>query len=305
MRPAFLLATFCLLPLTPCAVFAQPAPLASYWPHEDGRTWFYDQHFENLSLGSTTDSQARLNFDGTTVAAGGIAAQVLTGSVASLPVARATSSPEVPAEVRSLLLRRLWIARPDLRPGILRTAALEPCPTNAIDGWESLLLAGGFAYVQTASEVAAWRCNLANTRAWLWLTSNLSPGSTATISLIPDLADDVTLKLTVLGLEDVTVPGGTFQDCLHVDYLLDYGVSECTSQSGEPLGTSRAETRGFVRYAPDVGPIECFEEFMITGVTGSCPDAVGTVTRTTLKLNAPSVPAKVSSWGRLKSAYRQ
>jgi hypothetical protein len=305
MRQAYLLAASGLLWLAPCAAVAQPAPMASYWPHEDGRSWFYDQHFENLAEGGTVDNVARLRFDGTTVAAGGIAAQVLTGSVASLPAARTTSSPDVPAEVKSPLLRRLWRARPDLRAGILRTTAVEPCPTGAIDGWEALLLAGGFAWTQTASEVAAWRCNLASTRSWLWLISDLSPGSTATIPLVPDLADDVTLKLTVLGLEDATVPGGTFEDCLHVDYVLDYGVSECTSPTGEPLGSQRYETKGFVRYAPDVGPIESFEEFVVTNLTGSCPGATGPVARATLKLNAPSVPAKPSSWGRIKSAYRQ
>ena len=304
MRQAFLLAASCLALLTPPAAQAQPPTLASYWPHEDGRSWFYDQHAENLVRGETFDNQARLYFDGTTFAAGGIAAQVLTGTVAPPPAARAaTFSRDVPAEVKGPFLQRLWVARPDLRAGILRTAALAPCPSNRVEGWELLLLSAEFAYVQNASEVGAWRCDAANTRSWLWLTSDLSPGATATIPLVPDLADDVTLKLTVLGLVDATVPGGTFQDCLHVNYLIDYGESMCTDQSGNPLGTSRAETRGFVRYAPEVGPVECSEEFFIENIKGSCADA-GLVARGSLKLNAPSVAARPSSWGRLKSTYR-
>lgn len=308
MRPALLLATSCLVLLAPQAAFAQPAPLSAYWPHEDGRAWFYDQRHEELHLaGGITDSQAKLWFEGTTVAPGGIAAQVLAGNVAFLPAAQATTALQagIPAEVRSSLLRRLWIARPDLRPAIRDHALLADCPTDAIEGWAPLLLTGGLAYVQTASEVAAWRCNLASTRAWLWLTSDLSPGSTATLQLIPDLADDVFLHLTVLGLEDATVPGGTFADCLHVEYVIDYGTSECTDNSGNPLGTSRHETRGFVRYAPGVGPIESFEEFGVAEVTGSCVSPAWPIARSSLKLNAPSVPAKSSSWGRVKSAYRQ
>lgn len=302
MRQAFLLATSCLLSFGPHQAFAQPAPMASYWPHEDGRTWFYDQHVEEPA--GTVDSQARLYFDGTTVTPGGMAAQVLKGSVASLPALRTTAASDIPAEVQSPFLRRLWIARPDLRPSILSKTTLASCPTQAIPDWGPLLLSGNFAWVLTASEIGAWRCDVANTQSWLWLTSDLSPGSTATLQLVPDLADDVFLRLTVLGLEDVTVPGGTFQDCLHVDYMIDYGVSECTNSGGDPLGTFRSETTGFVRYAPDVGPVECFEEFTIIGVTGFCPGSGEPIARSTLKLNSPSLPAKPSSWGRLKSAYR-
>jgi hypothetical protein len=303
MRPAILLAVSSLALLAPRPASAQPAPLSAYWPHEDGRTWFYDQHFENLALGTTVDSQARLWFDGTTVAPLGIAAQVLTGSVTTPPGAPATQAPAIPAEVNSPLLRHLWLARPDLRPRLLEPAGGEPCPRNAIEGWEPLLLTGGLAYAQTASEVAAWRCDRSNTRSWLWLTSELAPGSTASIPLVPDLADDVILRLTVLGLEDVTVPGGTFPDCLHVDYLVDYGESECTDASGSSLGTFRAETRGFVRYAPGVGPIESYEEFQYVSLTGSCPLSGLPRSRASLRLNAPSVPAQASSWGRLKSVY--
>ena len=308
MRPAHLLAASCLVLLAPQGAFAQPAPLSSYWPHEDGRLWFYDQrHEELLNGGGITDSQAKLWFEGTTVAPGGIDAQVLWGSVASLPAARAVTVLDagIPSEVRDPLLRRLWIARPDLRPGILRNAATADCPTQAIPDWWPLLLTGGLAYVQTASEVAAWRCDVPSTRAWLWLTSDLTPGNTATLQLIPDLTDDVTLRLTVLGLVDATVPGGMFHDCLHVDYVIDYGTSECTDDSGNPIGTSGYETRGFVRYAPGVGPIECLEEFGIADATGTCDSTPWPIARSTLKLNAPSVPAKASSWGRVKSAYRQ
>lgn len=291
--------------LAPGAPSAQPAALAAYWPHEDGRTWFYDQHSEELvPVPTVVDDQATLRFDGTTVAAGGIAAQVLAGFVSSPSAAGAILASAVPAGVRSPFLRQLWLARPDLRAAIQRAAVEAPCPTDAVPGWSALLLAGGLAYAQDASEAAAWRCDLPNTRSWLWLTSDLTPGSTTTIPLVPDLADDVFLHLTVLGLEDVTVPAGAFADCLHVDYEIDYGQSECTDEGGGATGTFTATTTGFVRYAPDVGPIESFEEFEVVQLTGSCPGPTGTLARVSLQLNAPTVPARASSWGKLKAAYR-
>ena len=300
---------FCLLLLLlllPRAASAQLAPMAAYWPHEDGRTWFYDQHAEWPVV--TIDNKALLRFEGTTVAPGGVAAQVLTGSVAALPAtpASAALAAEFPAAVKSPLLRRLWIARPDLRTGILREAVVAAaCPTDAIDGWEGILLSGGFAWVETASEIGAWRCDVVNTQSWRWLIADLRPGSWANLQLIPDLASDVFLRLVVFGLEDVTVPAGTFEDCLRVDYVVDYGTSECVDQQGNPLGTMRHETRGFVRYAPGVGPIESYEEFMVAEATGSCPQPSGPLGHVSFKLNAPSVPAKASSWGRVKAAYRR
>jgi hypothetical protein len=275
--------------------YTQAETLADYWPHEDGRTWLYEQHHEELfPPGVPTNDLARLWFEGTTVTPGGPVAQVLKSSVSGAPLGLRLDT-QVPAEVTGPLLRRLWLARPDLRSAILKSATESPCPTEATPGWAPLLLSGGLAYVQTASEVAAWRCNVPNTKAWLWLTSDLDPGSTASLQLIPDLADDVFLHLQVFGLEDVTVPGGTFKDCLRVDYRIDYGGSPCTD------GTPAFETTGFVRYAPGVGPIECLEE--LAGSEIPCIDRQ-LFTRSTLKLYAPSVPAKASSWGRVKSAYR-
>lgn len=311
MRQTLVLVTFCALVLFPRTAFAQPGSLASYWPHEDGREWLYDQLHEELHPpGPVVDNLARLYFDGTTVAPVGITAQVLSGEIISAS-ALPSRNVGVPAEVGDPLLQTLWIARPDLRPHILKAASQLPCPTNAPAGWYPKFLTGGLAYVQISSEVAAWRCNRANTRAWLWLTSELTPGSTATLPLVPDLADDVLLHLTVGELEVVTVPAGTYPDCLRVDYRIDYGQSKCTSDTGEPGGSFRAETAGFVHYAPGIGPLQSLEEFKFSEIVGTCPGVpdstfVGVpLNRSTLRLrSAPAVPAQFSTWGRLKSAYR-
>ena len=74
-------------------------------------------------------------------------------------------------------------------------AGTNPCPSTPPQGAVGpVLLNGELTYRKTADEIAAWRCNLADTRAWLWLTSNLTIGNTFTLQLVPDLADDVILR---------------------------------------------------------------------------------------------------------------
>ncbi|MEO5616891.1 MAG: hypothetical protein ABIS67_03895, partial [Candidatus Eisenbacteria bacterium] len=147
---------------------------------------------------------------------------------------------------------------------------------------------------------------LANTRSWQWLISNLTVGSTFVLQLVPDLSSNVFLHGTVAAVESATVPAGTFPGCVRVDYLIDYGASNCTDSNGNVTGTSRGETRGYVHYAPDVGPVQSFEEYIpVAELTGSCGSPVGAVAaRTTMRLASPAVPALPTSWGRVKAIYR-
>ena len=125
---------------------------------------------------------------------------------------------------------------------------------------------------------------------------------------MPDLASDVYLHGTMAAFEDVTVPAGTYGQCLRVDYLVDYGTSNCTDQNGSVVGTYRAETRGFVDYAPGVGPVKSSEGFVpFAEVTGDCGSsgpvgiAFSQITRT---LAATPVPVVATTWGRIKTIYR-
>jgi hypothetical protein len=290
----------------PTAALAQD--MGAYWPNDDGRAWTYQDRVEQFfPVPGVSDQVARLVFDGTTVAPNGIAAQVLREQLLSGSIS--TSATDAPG-VTSPLMRNLWRARPDLRDAIARLASVStagsPCPTDG--GGTSLLLGGGLTYRKTSDEIAAWRCNRADTRAWLWLVSNLAPGNTFTLQLVPDLASDVYLHGTMAAIEDVTVPAGTFNQCLRVDYVIDYGTSECTDEIGNPHGTSRSETRGFVHYAPGVGPVQSSEDFIpFAEATGDCTDPgnVGRVAgRVTRKLASDVVPVVRTSWGRIKLIYR-
>jgi len=301
------IALACMLFALPAA--AQPPTMERLWPNEDGRSWSYDQHYEELGFGTDiVDNQVRVWFDGTTVAPTGIEAQYLRQELvggSTAPARSATAA--LAAAIPDPLLRAVWVARPDLRARIEAAAAEAPCPQVHPPGAYALLLGGEFAWRRTADEVAAWRCNLANTRSWLWLVSDLTIGNTFTLQLIPDLASDVLLHGTIAAIEPASVPAGTFQDCVRVDYVIDYGTSSCTDPSGNPMGTSRSETRGYVRYAPDVGPVESLEQwFPVVESTDGCGGfPIGQpATLTTMQLSSLPVPARLASWGRLKAAYR-
>lgn len=279
--------------------------MGSLWPNTDGLAWSYAQRSEDLSdTPSTTDRVVRLLFDGTAVAPTGIDVQVLHGELLSGPPATSAQ----PAAVRDPFLRSLLRARPELRAAVEASIALAPCPANAAPGLDAILLGGDFAYRKSISEIAAWRCNLANTRAWLWLVSNLSPGHQFQLQLVPDLASDVFLHGTIGAVEPVAVPAGAFPFCQRVDYLVDYGLGSCTDENGTPLGTYRSVTRGAVWYVAGVGPVKSTEEFIpFDEVNGTCVPRtpVGQPSfRVTMQLTALPVPVAASSWGQVKTRYR-
>ncbi len=306
MRTA-LAAFFCLaagLSLARPALSQSPT-MDALWPNEDGRNWRYDQHYESFDTNLLVlDNQIRIFLDGTTVAPNGIQAQYLRQEVIAGPVAATALASLVP----DAFLRRVWEARPDLQQKILNLLTDSPCPTNAPAGSYAVLLNGEFAYRKTAQEIAAWRCNFADTRSWLWLVSDLTIGNTFTLQLIPDLASNIFLHGKIAAIESATVPAGTFDDCMRVEYVVDYGTSECVDNAGVVIGTSRSETRGYIHYAPLVGPVESNEEFIrYAEATGTCaaPQDIGRVfARATLRLNSPTVPVTRTTWGRLKAAYR-
>jgi len=283
---------------------AQPPTMDSLWPNDDGRAWRYEQHYQEFFPDpKLIDNQVRIIFDGTTTAPNGISTQYLREDLVAGPVL----SSALGATVTDRLLLAVWTARPDLRARIQQAVDDAPCPQFHPVGQLAILLGGEFAWRKTVDEVAAWRCNVADTRSWLWLVSDLTLGHQFTLQLLPDLATDVYLHGTIAAIEPVTVPAGTYLDCVRVDYVIDYGMSGCTDESGNLLGTSRGETRGHVHFAPGVGPVESSEQFIpYVEVTGSC--GAGLVGETssvaTVQLHSSPTPVLRSTWGRLKTAYR-
>lgn len=307
MRPhsfslALLLATTLSSPLS-----AGTADPASLWPHPDGMSWTYAQHTEEfLPPLAPVDRAVRTILDGTMITPGGFEAQFFVGQLLSGPLGASAGSDATGG--LDPFLRRLYAARPGLRGAILARAARVPCQLFPAPGFDAVLLSPNGALVVSPTDASAWRCDVPNLRAWEWLTSDLDVGDSFTLQLIPDLASDVFLHGTVGAVEPVTVPAGTFAGCVRVDYVVDYGLFDCTDPEGNPGGPVHAETRGSIHWAPGVGPVRVFEEFIpyVGGTNGCAPDGwadeVGV--RVTMDLIAQPVPVAATSWGKLKLRYR-
>ncbi len=280
---------------------------ATLWPHADGLAWTYAQRSETLVPPSApVDRTVRALFDGTVTTPGGFEAQFFTGQLLSGPAPEAAAGEDV--TLADPFLRTLVRARPDLRAAVLAKAATRPCALVHAPGFDPVLLSPEAAFRVTATEVCGWRCDVADLRAWQWLGADFTPGATFTLQMIPDVANNVFLHGTVGALESVTVPAGAFASCVRMDYVVDYGTTECLDQNGNPLGTYRSETRGSIHFAPNVGPVRVFEEFVpYVEATGGCA-ALGDIGqpefRATLQLTALPVATAPTTWGRLKTLYR-
>ncbi len=89
--------------------------------------------------------------------------------------------------------------------------------------------------------------------AWLFLTGDLSVGSTFDLQLVPAYADDAWLHAQVRRRFDWMVNGRVWSDCLEVLYLVDYGVMDAAAM--DLTGYYRLFKVGTIVYAPDRGPI--------------------------------------------------
>ncbi len=282
---------------------ADPPTMDAIWPNENGRSWTYAQHYDVSHPTRILDNVVRLFFDGTAVVPNDIQTQFLGEVLVSGPADPTTFG----LSITDPFLRQLWVARPDLRTKIHQMVTDLACPLNAAPGSYTLLLGGQLYYRKTSDEIVAMRCDVANTRAWQWLVSGLTPGNTFTLQLLPDMTTDLFLHGTIAAIEPVTVTAGTFENCVRVDYVVDYGASACVDIAGNPLGTFRSETRGHVHYAPMIGPVESYEEFIPIAeqLTGDCGEPVGEVaSHASLQMLSLPTPVRQTSWGRLKLVYR-
>lgn len=296
--PIVVLSCTCLLLATPS--LAQTISLDVLWPNTDGLRWTFDGHYEENIPGQSLseDFTATLTFDGTNVV-GGETVQNLVGRIDGGPVLRTADRPAG----LSPLLARLWVARPDLRGAIAKRA------TSALGFWPFLLLApanGNIGFLKTPTSIGDWRDEIAD-QSWLYLVEPKDLGSTFTLQLIPDLADDVFLYGTVTGA-DVSVQGldgNLFEHCWRVEYTIDMGETSQTDELGNPLGTFRWETTGFVAFGADIGPVLMEEQTeVVEEDCPTCPFTLGDViSQGTLGLQQLPIATETASWSDLKSRY--
>jgi hypothetical protein len=289
---------------------AQPT-MDALWPNEDGRTWLYAQVFHDWFGGEVIENEVRLFFDGTDIVPGGIVVQDLKVEATPAEFRPRLVGHDNPPAGADPFYRALWRSRPDLRDGIrAKLETLPPASERYPDGFYQVLI-GEAAFRKSDEDIAAYRTDIEAMKAWIWLISDLTIGGTFSIQLVPDLADDVWLYGTVARWENVAVPAGTYTRCLRVEYLIDFGESVCTDENGNELGGFRSETRGFIDYAPEVGPVNHYEEWIpfVEFLWGDCPwqGFLGMVfTSGSLQLTAESpTPIQQTTWGRIKAAFRQ
>ncbi len=259
--------------------------LASMWLNEDGRFWSFDATVRQWGTGFETDFSPvsiplpslselaalaaereypepatvstgtfRLQFTDSLTTGSGVRRQNLVESLTFDPAVLATAS-----QTGSTFLRQLAIARPDLRS---RIAARTGSGPSLAGGVQSLILHGG-AWEKTADWIGGYG-DLNQQLAWKYLDSDLSTGHEFVLQLVPDLASDVYLRARVLGPIRVETPSGVYLRAIEVFYVIDYGESQATDESGNPLGYSHSVGYGSIAFAPGVGPVASYERPLAT-----------------------------------------
>jgi len=289
-------------------VAAQPA-LDTLWPNANGTKWTYD--FQGWDLGmppappGNWDGEATLTLAGTSQTAGGTAQNLVGWHTQETAPAKAATLSLPP------LYRNLWNARPDLHAAITARMQEPGRVGKTAEGWVPLLLHEGF-FMKLSDRIEMWQPSWDHS-TWIYLTDALGNGQMFSKQLIPELANDVYLYGTVASNNaSVTVPAGTFPNAVKITYLIDYGLSQVVNDLGQPIGTVRAHTTGWVHYVPGVGPVDMQEEFIPYSEV-NCPapecqslrDQEGEVVlHLTMQLTAGPVAVEAKPWGAVKQLFR-
>jgi hypothetical protein len=276
------------------------------WPHEDGRSWTYRDVsrtwpewtpayyptpgevptlsldrakvlLESEPVGSDPDVATGtygLRFNGQIATRSGATGQNLEESLteSGSPAAAKAAGIARPDERFLGLLRR---ARPDLGPKLADRGGAPAVASGAASlPWPTLL--HGYAWEQNRDWIGTYG-DLNRSVAWIFLTSGIRPGSEFSIQLVPDLANDVYLRVRVLGWRTVETDAGVFRRALHVLYLVDFGLSRATGIDGDPLGYTRSYLAGTIDYVPGVGPVHSLERLWLY-FDGGASGATGDIT---------------------------
>lgn len=260
------------------------------WPHEDGRSWAYRLTYREWGASTGTvysspddvpaltldDAEAllrnhpvgpnpiattgryTLRFHGTITTSSGVTKQNLEESVTT----GGALAPAAAARPSAGFLRLLAKARPDIARRIgVRVASAAPAPASPSDELFPPTLLHGYAWEQNDDWIGNFG-DLNQNVSWIYLTSDLAPGSEFSLQLVPDLADNVFLHGRVLGYGTVTTDAGTFHNAAEILYLVDFGLSQATDENGNGIGYVRSYLYGSIAYVPGVGPVRSYERFI-------------------------------------------
>jgi hypothetical protein len=208
---------------------------------------------------STTRGVFRLVFDGQMTTQSGAEGQLLRETT----YCEYSTNP-VRKDVSDGFLARLLQVRPDLRE---KAASLGLVPSDRsysaqnpvdCDFYYAQFYLHGYAWEKTQDHIGTYG-DLDLLIAWKFLDKDLSVGHGFTHQLVPELTDDVFLNARVVAHRSMKTELGEFDNCVECIYMVDYGVSIATDETGHERGYWRSFDFASVVYAPDVGPIYCYE----------------------------------------------
>ena len=248
---------------------------------------------------TTTRGIYRMQFDGMKTTDDGVTAQNLTAEL-FLELGQGV---ERHADEGTALLRRLYVARPDLREKIVsflgsnsevasslvREGTLGFSPRGSTGGHGvpgslaqpfgfPVLIHGG-VWEKTDQWIGTYE-NVSPRLWWKFLADDLAVGSGFTYQLFPEFVDDNYLLCHAYRHVRVQTEVGTFEKALDCLYIVDRGITVATDPQGSIIGYNRMFDYGRVIYAPTIGPVYSYERSAVE--PGNPPS--GGFSDTTLRL---------------------
>jgi hypothetical protein len=157
------------------------------------------------------------------------------------------------------LLRRIYLARPDLRAKMVAKGLVpqDYSPGEAVTNIGPILINPGleYHYFEQQDSWMGYYGDLNPDSSFTVLQAPLTPGSSFRHQLVPDLADDIWEYGWIVGKRHVETPGGEFRHALRAVYFFDFGWSYWIDEHGEIQGEFRSFSIAMLNLAPDVGPV--------------------------------------------------
>ena len=273
-----------------------PEPtLENIWPNEDGNLWdyrvevefpdspgsgLYDREEDVPPLPtqseliawlaeplSMVDSLSRrvfltLQFDDMRTTDSGVTAQNLAETFYNSLDLKSTAEAGNP---QAVFLQHLSRARPDLQAAIAEQwpeyEIINAVTVQYLQGAEPFFLFG-YAWEKSEDYIGTYG-DLDQNLAWKYLEADLSPGHSFSFQLVPSLADDVWLHGHVQRQLDHRVGPNTYENCIELLYVVDFGIGTATDETGQTLGYWRSYGAGTMIYAPQVGPVALHERLTL------------------------------------------
>ncbi len=188
-----------------------------------------------------------------------------------------------------------------------------------LSDWLGTLLRGG-DFMKTESSIGVSQPQ----SGWsmLYLTSTLSEGFNFEHEAWPGdppHSGPATLHATVEDIDAVVQTPFGERNAVRIRYVLDHGWTRCIGTGHEFVGRFRDETRGYINYVPNVGPVYVFEQWFSNVETDSLtcpgpdpnfedecclpPEILNTVTLS-LKREPTLTGVSSTSWTAIKRRYR-